>query len=65
MPKLELTDAEKTDAFKTIENLLKDPQLARDSDAQKALKEIVNLRKVSDWHSLEAQVLADFKEVLN
>ena len=65
VPKLELTDAEKTDAFITIENLLKDPQLARDSDAQKALKEIVNLRKVSDWHSLEAQVLADFKEVLN
>ena len=65
LPKLELTDAEKTDAFNTIENLLKDPQLAADPDAQKALKEIVNLRKVSDWHSLEAQVLADFKEVLN
>ena len=65
VPKLELTDAEKTDAFNTIENLLKDPQLASDSDAQKALKEIVNLRKVSDWHSLEALVLADFKEALN
>ena len=65
VPKLELTNAEKTDAFNTIENLLKDPQLAPDPHAQKALKEIVNLRKVSDWHSLEAQVLADFKEVLN
>ena len=65
VPKLELTNAEKTDAFNTIENLLKDPKLAPDPHAQKALKEIVNLRKVSDWHSLEAQVLADFKEVLN
>ena len=65
VPKLELTNADKTDAFKTIENLLKDAQLAADPDALKALKEIVNLRKVSDWHSLEAQVLADFKEVLN
>ena len=44
LPKLEVTDAEKTDAFITIENLLKDPQLARDSDAQKTLKEIVNLK---------------------
>ena len=65
VPKLELTNAEKTHAFTTIENLLKDPQLAPNPDTQKALKEIVNLRNVSDWHSLEAQVLADFKEVLN
>jgi len=65
VPKLELTNADKTDAFDTIENLLKDRQLAPDPDAQKALKEIVNLRNVSDWHSLEAQVLADFTEVLN
>lgn len=65
LPKLELTDAEKTDAFNTIENLLKDALLVPDSDAQKALKEILNLRKVSAWHSLEALVLADFKEALN
>ena len=65
VPKLELTNADKTDAFNTIENLLKDPQLAPDPDAQKALKEIVNLRKVSDWHSLEVQVLTDFKEEFN
>jgi len=57
-PKAELTNADKTDAFNTIENLRKDRQLAPDPDAQKALKEIVNLRKVSDWHSLEAQALS-------
>ena len=65
VPKLELSNADKKEAFNTIENLLSDPQLAPDPDAQKTLKEIVNLRKVSDWHSLEAQVLADFKKVFN
>ena len=65
VPKLELSNADKTEAFNTIENLLSDPQLAPDPDAQKTLKEIVNLRKVSEWHSLEAQVLADFKKVFN
>ena len=65
VPKLELTNADKTDAFDAIEKLLRDPQLAPDPDAQKALTEIVNLKTVSDLHSLEAQVLADFKEVLN
>ena len=62
--KLELTDADKTNAFDTIENLLKDPQLAAYPEVQKCLREIVNLKNVSDLHSLEAQVLADFKEVL-
>ncbi|KAL9988501.1 hypothetical protein ACROYT_G002955 [Oculina patagonica] len=65
VPKLELTNADKTDAFDAIENLLKAPQLAPDPDARKALIEIVNLKNVSDLHSLEAQVLADFKEVFN
>ncbi len=65
VPKLELTNADKTYAFDAIENLLKVPRLAPDPDAQKALKEIVNLKNVSDLHSLEAQILADFKEVLN
>ncbi|KAJ7372369.1 hypothetical protein OS493_019817 [Desmophyllum pertusum] len=64
VPKLELSNIDKTDAFDAIENLLKDPQLAPDADAQKALREIVNLKTVSDWHSLEAQVLADVKEML-
>ena len=65
VPDLELTNADKTDAFDAIENLLKDPQLAPDPDAQKALKEIANLKSVTDLHSMEAQVLADFKEVIN
>ena len=65
VPKLELTNADKTDAFDAIANLLNDPQLARDPDAQKALKEVINLKSVTDLHSMEAQVLADFKEVIN
>ncbi len=48
VPKLELTIADKTDAFDAIENLLKVPQLAPDPNAQKALKEVVNLKNVSD-----------------
>ena len=65
VPKLELTNADKTDAFDAIENLLKDPQLALNPEARKSLTEIVNLKTVSDLHSLEAQVLADFKEVFS
>ncbi|XP_022807979.1 uncharacterized protein LOC111344986 [Stylophora pistillata] len=64
VPKLELSDADKKTAFDTIENLLKDPQLAADTDVQKCLKEITDLKHVFDLHSFEAQVLADFKEVL-
>jgi len=63
--KLELTSADKTTAFGTIENLLQDPQLAGDPDAQRALKEVVNIKSVTDLHSMEAQVLADFREVMN
>ena len=62
--KLELTNADKTTAFDAIENLLKDPNLAHDPHVQKALKDISNLKSVSDLHSMEAQVLADFKEVI-
>ena len=65
VPKLELTNADKTNAFGAIEKLLKDPQLAGDPDAQNALKEIVNLKSVTDLHSMEAQVLAEFKEAMN
>ena len=60
--KLELTDASKKVAFDAIENLLKDPSLAHDPDVQKALKEIGNLKTVSDLQSTEAQVLADYKQ---
>ena len=65
VPKLELTNADKTDAFDAIANLLNDPQLARDPDAQKALKEVIHLKSVTDLHSMEAQILADFKQVIN
>jgi len=65
VPKLELTNADKTDAFDAIVNLLNDPQLARDPDVQKALKEVINLKSVTDLHSMEAQILADFKKVIN
>ena len=64
VPKLELSDADKKIAFDSIENMLKYPQLAADTDVQKCLKEITDLKNVSDLHSFEAQVLADFKEVL-
>ena len=59
---LELTDANKKIAFDAIKNLLSDPGLAHDPDIQKALREIGNLQGVSDLRSMEAQVLADFKE---
>ena len=64
VPNLELTNADKTDAFDAIENLLKDPQLALDPDAQRALKEITNLKSVTDLHSMEAQVVADYRNVI-
>ena len=61
---LELNDADKQIAFEAIENLLKDRSLAHEPDAQNALKEIVKLKSVSDLHSMEAKVLADFKEII-
>ena len=64
VPKLELTDADKRVAFDTIENLLRDPSIFHDADAQQALRKIGNLKCVSDLQSMEARVLADFKEVL-
>lgn len=64
VPDLELTDAEKSIAFDAIENLLKDPSLAHEPDAQKALVEIGKLKIDSDLHSMEARVLVDLKEVI-
>ena len=64
VPKLELTDADKTTAFDAIENLLKDPILAHDADAQKALREIQTLKSVSDLNNFQAQVLMDYKEMI-
>ena len=62
VPKLELSDVDKTAAFDAIENLLKDPQLAADEDAKKALREVISLKSITDLHSREAQVLVDLKE---
>ena len=64
VPKLELSDADKKMAFDAIENLLQDPQLAHDPDAEKARREIVTLKCVSDLHNFESQVLTQFKEVI-
>ena len=64
VPSLELSDAEKKVAFDAIENLLQDPNIAHDPDVQQALKKIGNLKCISDLHSMEARVLADFKEVI-
>lgn len=64
VPAPELNDADKKVAFDAIEDLLKDPGFAHDSDVQKALKEIGNLKGISDLHSMEARVVADFKEVI-
>ena len=65
VPKLELSDVDKKDAFDAIEKLLQDPELIGDLDAQKALGEIVNLRKVSNLQSMEAQVLNHLKCVID
>ena len=64
VPCLELTDADKKVAFDAIENLLQDPNIVHDPDAQQALKEIGNLKCVSDLQSMEARVLAHFKKVI-
>ena len=47
-----------------LKNILNDPSLAHEPDAQNALKEIVKLKSVSDLHSMEAKVLTDFKEII-
>ena len=66
VPKPELSDADKANAFASIEKLLQDPQLIGDPDAQNALKEIVHLKRVNDLHGMEAaDVLAALKEFMN
>lgn len=64
VPKPELKDADKKIAFDAIENLLHDPQLARDPEAQKAHQEIVTLKCVSNLHNVEAQFQAQCKDAL-
>ena len=64
MPNLKLSDAEKKDAFETIEKLLQDPVLASDVGAQETLREILILKSSSDVHVFKAEVLSHFKEAI-
>ena len=61
--KMELTEANKANAFASIENLLQDPYLAHDPDVKKALREMQTLKCVSYLSNLEAQVLKEYKEM--
>ena len=60
-PRQELTDAQKSDALNAIRNLLQDPELIADDNAQKALHEINCMEKELDVRSVERNVLADFQ----
>ena len=60
-PRQELTDAEKSDALIAIRNLLQDPELVADADAQTAFVEITLMETVFDAQSVERKVLADFQ----
>lgn len=64
VPKLQLSDAEKKDAFETIEKFLQDPAFARDVGAQETLREILALKSTSDVHVFKAEVLSHFKEAI-
>ena len=61
VPRQELTDAQKSDALNAMRNLLQDPELVDDADAQKALHEITSMEKELDVRSVERKVLADFQ----
>lgn len=61
---LKLSDAEKKDAFKTIENLLQDPALVSDVGAQETLRQTLALKSSSDVHVFKAEVLSHFKEAI-
>ena len=60
-PRQELTDAQKWSALNSIRNLLQDPELVADANAQKALHQISSMEKVLDLKSVERKVLADFQ----
>ena len=62
--KLELTKAEKATAFAAMEALLQDPKLAHDRDAQKALHEIQTLKTVTDVNNFQAEILNQYKKML-
>ena len=58
-PNQELSDAEKTDAIETIKDLLKDPELAADPDAQDSLAKIDQMGTYFDAQSVDRQVLLE------
>ena len=64
LTKLELTNAEKANAFCAMEALLQDPRLAHDRDAQNALHEIQKLKIVTDVNNFQAQILMQYKEMI-
>ena len=62
VPKMELTEADKANAFASIENLLQDPYLAHDPNVKKALREMQTLKCASYLSNFEAHVLKEYKE---
>ena len=62
--KLELTDDEKATAFGAMEALLQHPSLAHDRDALKALHEIQTLKTVTDVNNFQAEILTQYKKML-
>ena len=62
--KLELTDDEKATAFGAMEALLQHPSLAHDRDAQNALHEIQMLKIETDVSHFQAQILTQYKEMI-
>ncbi|XP_029214241.2 ankyrin repeat domain-containing protein 50-like [Acropora millepora] len=60
-PRQELTDAQKSSALNAIRNLLQDPELVDDVNAQNALHEITTMEKEMDVKSIERKVLAGFQ----
>ena len=63
VPKLELTEADKANAFSSIGNLLQDPYLAHDPHVKKAQREMQTLKCVSYLSNFEAHVLKEYKEM--
>ena len=61
--KLELTNAEKANAFCAME-AVQDPRLTHDRDAQNALHEIQKLKIVTDVNNFKAQILMQYKEMI-
>ena len=60
-PQHELSDAERDDAFQAMRNLLQDPELASDSNAQEALAKITALEadEIVNFEEIEIKVLRD------